>query len=72
MTTYTAVFEQTESGTWSGHVPDLPAILAVGKTKQELETNMREAISIWIEEMLEEGFPIPAPAFCTVPIEVAA
>ncbi len=61
MPTYTAICEQTESGTWAGYVPDLPAILAVGDTKDELRSNMQEAIALWIEETLADGNLIPPP-----------
>lgn len=48
---YTAVYEQAESGGWSGHTPDLPVILAVGRTLEETEAQMRSAVEVWLDEM---------------------
>ena len=69
---YTAVFEQAADGTWSGYVPDLPVILATGATKAEAVTDMRTAMSLWIEDRKQRGLPIPSPATEFVHIEVAA
>lgn len=72
MAYYTAIFEQSSSGTWAGYVPDLPVILAMGDTRAEAEANMREVIELWIEETKADGLPIPAPSAQSALIEVAA
>ena len=71
MTKYTAVFAQAEDGGWSGYAPDLPTILVGGNTLEEAKENMRTGIELWIEDMKEQGLPIPAPSAQTVSIEVA-
>ena len=38
---------------YSAYVPDLPGCIATGKTLEEVETNMREAIEFHIEGMIE-------------------
>jgi predicted RNase H-like HicB family nuclease len=57
---YTVIFEKTSTG-YSAYVPDLPGCITTGKTKQETERNIQEAIHGHLELMREEGLPIPEP-----------
>lgn len=57
---YTVIFEQTSTG-YSAYVPDLPGCISTGRTKQEIERNIHEAIHGHIASMREEGLPIPEP-----------
>ena len=45
----------------SAYVPDLPGCVTTGKTVEEVERNIREAIELHLEGMLEDGEPIPEP-----------
>ncbi len=69
---YTALAEQTAEAGWSAHLPDLPTILVVGKSLEELERNAHDAIAIYVEEMQSMGLTIPRPATHTLRVEVAA
>lgn len=53
-----------ESGSrnYSAYVPDLPGCIATGRTLEEVEKNMREAIEMHIQGMIEDGEPIPTPS----------
>ena len=53
-----------ESGSrnYSAYVPDLPGCIATGRTQEEVEKNMREAIAMHIQGMIEDGEPIPTPS----------
>ena len=44
---------------YSAYVPDLPGCVATGRTREEIEKNMREAIVIHLEGMIEDQEPIP-------------
>lgn len=44
---------------YGAYCPDLPGCVAVGKTREEVEQNMREAIAMHIQGMMEENEPIP-------------
>ena len=44
---------------YSVYAPDLPGCSATGKTRQEAEQNMREAIEMHIQGLLEDNLPIP-------------
>ncbi|MBI4910353.1 MAG: type II toxin-antitoxin system HicB family antitoxin [Acidobacteria bacterium] len=46
----------------SAYVPDLPGCVTTGKTVEEIERNMREAIELHLEGMIEDGEPIPEPS----------
>jgi predicted RNase H-like HicB family nuclease len=59
---YRVVFEQAEDGGWSGYVPNLPTILVGGYTLEETKESMRKGIELWMEDMKEQGLPIPAPS----------
>ena len=43
--TYAIVIEKTETG-YSAYVPDLPGCVSVGRTREEMDRNIREAIEL--------------------------
>lgn len=58
MTRYLVVVE--DAGTnLAAYSPDLPGCVATGATREEVETNMREAIRLHIEGLREDGLPVP-------------
>ncbi len=68
---YLVVLEKGPA-TFGAHVPDLPGCIAVGETKDEALTLIREAIEFHIEGLKREGMPIPAPASTSEVVEVGA
>ena len=44
---------------YSAYVPDLPGCVATGHTREEVEKNMREAIILHLQSMIEDQEPIP-------------
>jgi len=70
--TYTVLVEQAPDGSWSGHVPDLPTILVGGDTREDAVAMAREAISLYIEDMREQGLNVPGPHTFAVGVDVAA
>ncbi len=44
---------------YSAYSPDLPGCVATGKTREEVERNMHEAVEMHIQGMLEDKLPIP-------------
>jgi predicted RNase H-like HicB family nuclease len=48
------------SHNYSTYVPDLPGCIATGKTVEEVKANMREAIRMHLQGMIEDHEPIPA------------
>jgi predicted RNase H-like HicB family nuclease len=60
MRRFAVVFEKAESN-WAAYVPDLPGCITTGSTLEETKHNIREAIELHLEAMLEVGEPIPVP-----------
>jgi predicted RNase H-like HicB family nuclease len=72
MAHYTAIFEKADDGSWGGYFPDLPVILVNGSTLDEVRENARTGLEFWLEEMKEQGLPIPEPTVHVQAFEVAA
>ncbi len=68
---YLVIIETTTTG-FSAYAPDLPGCVATGKTKQEVEHNMSEAIAFHLEGMRLEGLTIPEPTSFSAYVTVAA
>lgn len=58
---YLVVIERGPSS-FGAYVPALPGCVAVGETREEVETLIREAIECHIEGLREEGQPLPEPS----------
>jgi predicted RNase H-like HicB family nuclease len=54
----------------AAYVPDLPGCVATGRTKEEVERLIREAIELHLEGMIEDGLPIPEPSSQVEYVEV--
>lgn len=60
MRRYAIVIERGPNN-FSAHVPDLPGCVSTGLTLDETEKNIREAIELHMEGMLEDGDLLPEP-----------
>jgi len=64
------VVEKTKTG-YSAYSPDLPGCVATGKTKEQAESNMYEAIEMHVAGMIEDGMQVPeskaSSAYALVP-----
>jgi predicted RNase H-like HicB family nuclease len=59
------------SHNYSAYVPDLPGCIATGKTVEEVKANMREAIRMHLEGMIEDQEPIPLPQTMADYVDIA-
>ncbi len=57
---YAVVIEKA-NGNFSGYVPDLPGCAVTGETIKDVETDIRGAIRLHIEGLLEDGLTVPEP-----------
>jgi predicted RNase H-like HicB family nuclease len=57
---YVIVVEKAENN-YSAYAPDLPDCIATGPTIEETEREIRDAIELHIEGMIEDGLPVPQP-----------
>jgi len=61
MNTYRFLVVVEQAGeNYSAYSPDLPGCVATGATREEVETNMYDAIQMHIEGLKEDGIPIPS------------
>ena len=56
--TYLVVIGRTSTG-YSAHCPDVLGCAAVGKTVEKVVANMKAALELHFEGMVEDGEPIP-------------
>lgn len=63
MTEYLVIYEQAEDGGWGAYLPDIPGVVALGKTKSEAERGIAEAVSALLEgDSKRELLPRPTSA----------
>ncbi len=68
---YTVIYEQGPTS-WGAYVPDLPGVITVGDSREEVERLIHEAIQLHLEGMREEGLPIPKPSSFAGEVEVTS
>jgi predicted RNase H-like HicB family nuclease len=71
MREFAVVYERAPNN-WCAYVPDLPGCITTGKTLEETQANIREAIELHIEGMIEDGTPVPEPTTQVGTVAVAA
>lgn len=69
--TFTVIYEKGPAS-WGAYVPDLPGVIAVGDSRDEVERMIQEAIEFHIEGLRSEGISIPAPSSFAGVIEVGS
>jgi len=67
--TYTVIYEKGPE-TWGAYVPDLPGVITVGDSREEVEQLIQEAIAFHLAGLREEGLAIPVPASFAGLIEI--
>ena len=65
------VVEKTETG-YSAYSPDVPGCIATGATREEVESEMREAIGFHIEGLRADGVGLPEPHAYATYYDIAA
>ena len=68
---YAVILERGDSS-WGAHVPDLPGCVAVGDSRDEALELIREAMTLHLRGLREEGLPIPEPRSEGDVIEIGA
>jgi predicted RNase H-like HicB family nuclease len=71
MPAYAVIYERTGTG-YSAYVPDLPGCITTGRTREETERLMVEAIEFHIAGMREDGEAIPEPTTLAGMVTVGA
>ena len=68
---YTVIYEKGPTS-WGAYVPDLPGVISVGDSREEVERLIQEAIEFHLEGMREEGLVIPTPSSFAGVVEIPA
>ena len=66
---YLIVIEETATG-YSAYSPDVPGCVATGGTRDEVEAQMKDAISFHLDGLKEEGMSLPEPRTSSSYVEV--
>jgi predicted RNase H-like HicB family nuclease len=61
MRDYLVIYEQGKDGGWGAYAPDLPGLGVAAETRDEVAILIRDGIRIYIEELRQEGMPLPEP-----------
>lgn len=69
MKKYAIVIERGENNL-SAYVPDLPGCVTTGRTVDEIERNIREAIELHLDGLKDDGEPIPEPRTSVAYVEL--
>jgi predicted RNase H-like HicB family nuclease len=66
---YAVIFKQAERN-WAAYVPDLPGCITTGRTLEEAERNIWEAIEGHLKTLREFGESVPQPTSVARDIEI--
>jgi predicted RNase H-like HicB family nuclease len=66
---FTVIYEKGPTS-WGAYIPDLPGVISVADSQEEVERLIQEAIELHLEGMREEGIPIPTPSSFAGVIEI--
>lgn len=70
---YTVIIEKGRESGYVAYAPILKGCVSQGKTKTEALKNIKEAMEVYIEALLEDGLPVPTEiGKDTVELEVSA
>jgi predicted RNase H-like HicB family nuclease len=61
MKEYLVIYEQGEDGGWGAYSPDVDGVIALGRSRKEVEQRMAEAMAAHLEYLRDEGRPVPEP-----------
>jgi len=69
MSEYVVVYERAVDGGWGAYLPDLPGVVALGPTREDVEARIREAVDAYVRESAALGRPLPEPIAAAGTIE---
>jgi predicted RNase H-like HicB family nuclease len=64
--TYTVLLEGGDDG-WGGIVPDLPGLLVLGDTRDDVIAQAPDVIADYLDALRDDGDPIPKPSMIPTP-----
>lgn len=61
MSEYVVIYEQDPDGGWGASIPDLPGVIALGASREEVADRIREALSAYADDLRDQGRELPPP-----------
>ena len=66
-----AVVIEKGADSYGAYVPDLPGVISIGDTEEEVTANIRDAVILHLEGLRDAGDTIPEPKTSVTVIEAA-
>jgi predicted RNase H-like HicB family nuclease len=66
------IFEKEDEGGYHVFCPTLPGCHTQSETFEEGDRNIREAIQLYVESLIEDGLPVPQEDILIRPVEIPA
>ncbi|HEX4009404.1 MAG TPA: type II toxin-antitoxin system HicB family antitoxin [Solirubrobacteraceae bacterium] len=61
MTEYVVIYEQAEDGAWGAYLPDVPGVVALGETHEEVADRIHEALEAYAADLQDRSQLLPPP-----------
>jgi predicted RNase H-like HicB family nuclease len=59
MSEYLVIYEQAGDGGWGAYLPDVPGVVALGQTRDEVADGIREVLGVYAADLTERGLLMP-------------
>jgi predicted RNase H-like HicB family nuclease len=69
---FTVIFEKEDEGGYHVFRPALPGCHTQSETIEEGIQNIREAIQLYVESLIEDGLAVPEEDILIKPVEISA
>jgi predicted RNase H-like HicB family nuclease len=70
---YTVIIEKGRESGYVAYCPVLKGCVSQGADKKEAMSNIKEAIEVYVEALLEDGLPVPSEVGSeTVEVEISS
>ena len=71
MSEYVVIFERAEDGGWGAYLPDVPGVVALGETRDDVAAGIQEALDSYADEMRSLGKTLPTPTATASTVQAA-
>ena len=61
MNEYVVIFEEAADGGWGAYIPDVPGVVALGESRDQVAARIQEALKAYADEMKAQGRVLPDP-----------
>ncbi len=61
MSEHVVIYEPADDGSWGAYLPDLPGVIALGKSRNDVAERIKEALAAYAADLQQRGRSLPAP-----------